>query len=212
MTVTGISFGSAGGVLVGVPNVVGLQQAAAETKLRDFELVPRVQTIEAEGAEGAVFSQNPAANTAKPKNTVVTLLIIKAPVIPPDLGQQLTDIKTAVGDVDTKVDQVVPEVQAVGLQVTGVQSTADGIATELTTVDANVTAVGTKLDGITTTVDEIAAAVDGLGTKIDTISTAVADLETDAAAETRKQAILDKLDTEVKTGSSTAKRPGGTGR
>ncbi|MEU4293789.1 PASTA domain-containing protein [Kribbella sp. NPDC026596] len=202
MTVTSLVIGGgAGGGLVGVPNVQGLPQADAEAKLRDFELVPKVQTIEAEGTEGTVFSQNPAANTARPKKTVVTLLIIKAPVIPPNLDQQLTDIENAVADVGTSVGQVATAVAGVSSQVTAVDGKLDGIVAKLDGVSA-------KVDGLDAKVDGVAGGVNGLVTTAGEIATAVAAVETDTAAETRLQTIIDKLDEEpeVRQGAGTSKR------
>src|SRR5260370_34079093 len=98
MALTGIVIGGTGTGTgsVGVPDVLDLSQAAAESKLGEFGLVPRIQTIEADGTEGTVFSQNPAARTIRARGTVVTLLVIKAPVVPPNLGQQLSDLQTSV--------------------------------------------------------------------------------------------------------------------
>ncbi len=223
MTVTSLVIGGgAGGGLVGVPNVQGLPQADAEAKLRDFELVPKVQTIEAEGTEGTVFSQNPAAGTARPKKTVVTLLIIKAPVIPPNLDQQLTDIENAVADVGTSVGQVATAVADVGAQVTGVDGKLDSIVAALSDLGTKADTIGTKIDGIDAKLDGVSAKVDGLDSKLDgvvggvdglvttagEIATAVAAVETDTAAETRLQTIIDKLDEEpeVRQGAGTSKR------
>jgi uncharacterized protein YoxC len=223
MTVTSLVIGGgAGGGLVGVPNVQGLPQADAEAKLRDFELVPKVQTIEAEGTEGTVFSQNPAANTARPKKTVVTLLIIKAPVIPPNLDQQLTDIENAVADVGTSVGQVATAVAGVGNQVTAVDGKLDSIVAALTDLGTKADTIGTKVDGIDAKLDSVTAKIDGLDGKLDgvtggvnglvtatgEIATAVAAVETDTAAETRLQTIIDKLDEEpeVRQGAGTSKR------
>jgi len=230
MTVTSLVIGGgAGGGLVGVPNVQGLPQADAEAKLRDFELVPKVQTIEAEGTEGTVFSQNPAAGTARPKKTVVTLLIIKAPVIPPNLDQQLTDIENAVADVGTSVGQVATAVADVGAQVTGVDGKLDSIVAALTDLGTKADTIGTKIDGIDAKLDGVSAKVDGVSAKVDgldskldgvaggvdglvttagEIATGVAAVETDTAAETRLQPIIDRLaeEPEVRQGAGTSKR------
>src|SRR5215470_14567815 len=122
MALTGIVIGGTTGTgSVGVPDVVNQPQADAEAKLRQFGLVPQTQFIEADGTDGVVFSQNPAARTIRARGTVVTLLVIRAPVVPPDLGQQLADLKDSVDALTAKVDDdVVPAIQAVGTQVDGV--------------------------------------------------------------------------------------------
>jgi outer membrane murein-binding lipoprotein Lpp len=187
MALTGIVIGGTtgtGSVSVGVPDVVNLPQADAESKLRQFDLVPRSQNIEADGVEGTVFSQNPAARSIRARGTVVTLLIVRAPVVPPNLGQQLSDLQASVDDLTTKVDGVVPAVQAVGTQVDGVGTKVDGVGSKVDAVSAKVDGVGTKVDGVGTKVDEVSG-------KLDTLATSV---ETDAAADGRNKAILAKLD------------------
>jgi outer membrane murein-binding lipoprotein Lpp len=182
MALTGIVIGggTAGTGSVGVPDVLDLPQAEAEAKLRDFGLVPRIQTIEADGTEGTVFSQNPAARTIRARGTVVTLLVNKAPVVPPNLGQQLSDLQAAVDDLTVKVDGVVPAVQAVGGQVDAVGGQVD--------------AVGGKVDAVSGQVDAVGTKVDGIGTAVTGIDTALAEVETETAADTRAKAIIDKLD------------------
>lgn len=190
MTLTGIVIGGTGTGTgtgsVGVPDVVTLPQADAEAKLRQFDLVPRSQTIEADGPDGTVFSQNPAARTIRARGTVVTLLVIKAPVVPPDLGKQLTDLQDSVNDLTAKVDDVVPAVQAVGAQV----------------------------DGVAAQVDDVSAKVDDASAKIDGLTSSVATLETDTAAGVRNKAILDKLDAVGKAGGGggTSARSSGASR
>jgi serine/threonine-protein kinase len=107
MTLQGIVIGGTAGTgSVGVPDVVGRPQAEAEAKLRQFGLVPQIQVIEADGDEGTVFSQDPAARTIRAPGTVVTLLVVKTPLVPPNLGQQLADLQTSVNSVSAKVDDV----------------------------------------------------------------------------------------------------------
>jgi outer membrane murein-binding lipoprotein Lpp len=182
MALTGIVIGGTTGTgSVGVPDVLDLTQADAESKLRAFDLVPRIQTIEAEGTEGTVFSQNPAARTIRARGTAVTLLVIRAPVVPPNLGQQLSDLQASVDDLSVKVD---------------------GVDTKVDAVDIKIDDVGTKIDDVDTKVDDVSAKIDGL-------ATSVAAVETDASAATRNQAILDKLGDLAKAGGGTpGKSPG----
>jgi beta-lactam-binding protein with PASTA domain len=193
MALTGLVIGGGGTGTgsVGVPDVLDLPQAEAEARLRDLGLVPRIQTIEAEGTEGTVFSQNPAARTIRARGTVVTLVVIKAPVVPPNLGQQLAEIKSAVD---------------------GVGTTAAAVGTAVAAVDTKVDGVGTAVAAVGTTVDGIGTKVDGIATKVDTLTTAVAAVETDAAADTRQKAILAKLDELARagTGGSAARGTGTT--
>jgi outer membrane murein-binding lipoprotein Lpp len=224
MTLTSpvLGSGSAGGTQVGVPNVVGKTQGEAETILSGLGLRSKIQSIEADGEEGKVFAQNPEANSVKPKNTVVTLLIVKAPVVPVNLGQLLEDLKAAVDAVSTKVDPIAPAVEGVGAKVTTLDGKVDSTVTKLDTLTTNVDAVGAKVDGVGTKVDglgtkvdgiatsvgavatkvdgldgkvdKVSGTADGLVTKVDAIATAVGKAETDTAAEDRMKKILDKLD------------------
>jgi len=132
MALTGIVIGggNAGTGTVGVPDVLDLPQAEAEAKLRDFGLVPKIQTIEADGVENTVFSQNPAARTIRARGSTVTLLIIKAPVVPPNLGQQLEDLQTSVDDLSTAVDGVGTKVDAVSAKIDGIGTKVDGVETD----------------------------------------------------------------------------------
>jgi outer membrane murein-binding lipoprotein Lpp len=213
MALTGIVIGGATGTgTVGVPEVLDLPQAEAESKLREFGLVPRIQTIEAEGVEGTVFSQNPAARTIRARRTVVTLLVIRAPVVPPNLGQQLSDLQTSVDDLTTKVDEVVPAVQAVGTQVENVGTKVDGVGTKVDGVGAGVDAVSAKVDDLGTAVAGVSTTVDGVATDVDALSSAVAAVETDASADTRHKAIIDRLDKPPKATASAREKPTGTSR
>lgn len=102
MALTGITIGgSAGATQVAVPNVVEQPQAAAEQTLRNRGLKPVASLIEADGTEGTVFSQNPAANTAVNRGSTVRLAIIDNPDIPVDIGQSLNEIKAALALVET---------------------------------------------------------------------------------------------------------------
>jgi beta-lactam-binding protein with PASTA domain len=157
--VIGGGQGQVGTGQVAVPDVVGKTQAEAEADLRALGLTLRVQEVESNTPPGTVILQNPAPFTIRSRGSVVTIVIGRAPVVPPDLGQQLEDLKTAVDGVGAKVD-----------------------------------AVTTAVDGVGTKVDEVATAVGAVDAKLDDLGTAVANVETDEAAATRQQEILDKLD------------------
>jgi serine/threonine-protein kinase len=62
-----------------VPNVVGLDQDAAERTLEDKDLVPVVQEQESDQPEGKVFQQNPVSGTKVSKGDRVTITVSKGP-------------------------------------------------------------------------------------------------------------------------------------
>jgi serine/threonine-protein kinase len=62
-----------------VPNLIGLDQDAAETALEDKDLVPVVQEQESDQPEGKVFQQDPAPNTQASKGDRVTITVSKGP-------------------------------------------------------------------------------------------------------------------------------------
>jgi eukaryotic-like serine/threonine-protein kinase len=63
----------------GVPNVLGLDHAAAERSLEGKDLVPVVQEQESDQPEGKVFQQNPVAGTQVSKGDRVTITVSKGP-------------------------------------------------------------------------------------------------------------------------------------
>jgi len=66
--------------LVSVPNVVGLDQASAESELKDADLEVKVEQQESPAVpEGRVISQNPSAGTSVAKGTTVTIVVSTAP-------------------------------------------------------------------------------------------------------------------------------------
>lgn len=66
--------------LVSVPNVVGLEQASAESELKDADLEVKVEQQESPAVpEGRVISQNPSAGTSVAKGTTVTIVVSAAP-------------------------------------------------------------------------------------------------------------------------------------
>jgi serine/threonine-protein kinase len=62
-----------------VPNVVGLDQDAAERALEDKNLVPVVQEKESDQPEGKVFLQDPVAGTNVAEGDRVTITVSKGP-------------------------------------------------------------------------------------------------------------------------------------
>jgi serine/threonine-protein kinase len=62
-----------------VPNVVGLDQDAAERALEDKDLVPVVQEQESDQPEGKVFQQDPGSGTNVSKGDRVTITVSKGP-------------------------------------------------------------------------------------------------------------------------------------
>jgi serine/threonine-protein kinase len=66
--------------LVTVPNVVGLDQASAESALKNAGLEVKVEQQESPAVpEGRVISQNPSAGTNVAKGTTVTIIVSTAP-------------------------------------------------------------------------------------------------------------------------------------
>jgi serine/threonine-protein kinase len=61
------------------PNVVGLDQDAAERALEDKDLVPVVQEQESDQPEGKVFQQTPPAGTNVAKGDRITITVSKGP-------------------------------------------------------------------------------------------------------------------------------------
>jgi outer membrane murein-binding lipoprotein Lpp len=195
MALTGISFGGAAGTgNVGVPAVLDLSQADAEAKLREFDLVPKAQAIEAEGTEGTVFSQNPAARTIRPRGSVVTLLVIKAPIVPPNLGELLSVLQGAVDGLITKLDGVTTTVDGVDTKVDRVETKLDAVGPAVAAVGTKVDGVGTKVGDVDTKVEAVGAKLDAVGAKLDAVVVTVGNVETEAAAADRHKDVLDKLD------------------
>lgn len=66
---------SRGPNLVTVPNVVGDQQAVAEAELRDRDLIPNVETRDADEPEGTVIEQDPGPNSRLEPGSEVTIVV-----------------------------------------------------------------------------------------------------------------------------------------
>ena len=80
---------STGPVMIGVPQVTGLTQAAAETALRKAGLTPGTVTTAASSTIGAgvVISTDPVAGTAWPQDKPVGLTVSAGPPLPSFVGQ-----------------------------------------------------------------------------------------------------------------------------
>ncbi|HEY8467925.1 MAG TPA: PASTA domain-containing protein [Solirubrobacterales bacterium] len=66
---------SQGANLVPVPDVVGLDEADAETAIRDARLIPNVETRDADEPEGTVIDQSPAPGTEIRPRSEVTIVV-----------------------------------------------------------------------------------------------------------------------------------------
>jgi beta-lactam-binding protein with PASTA domain/tRNA A-37 threonylcarbamoyl transferase component Bud32 len=81
---------SAGPKLVQVPSVVGEQQDAAETALRDAGLTPVVERRNSDAPDGQVIAQDPVAGTTVKPDAEVTVAVSKglaAAVVPNVVGE-----------------------------------------------------------------------------------------------------------------------------
>jgi eukaryotic-like serine/threonine-protein kinase len=93
---------SAGKAMVTVPDVRGMTQDAATTKLQGLKMVVDVATTYSTQPKGVVINQGPAAGTNVPAGSTVTLSVSKGatPVKVPDVtGAQAADAKKSLHDV-----------------------------------------------------------------------------------------------------------------
>jgi serine/threonine-protein kinase len=101
--------GDDGGDLVGVPNVVQLQQQAAEDALRELKLEPRaVFEVNNDVPAGEVFRQNPAAGQQVEPNSAVEIAVSQGPdaVGLPDVrGQSEADAVVTLTGLGFQVDR-----------------------------------------------------------------------------------------------------------
>lgn len=87
---------SIGPVMITVPNVTGLSQAAAEAALRKAGLKPGAVTDTGSSTvpAGEVVSTNPPADTSWPQNKPVGLTVSAGPPLPNFVGQQFQDAQS----------------------------------------------------------------------------------------------------------------------
>lgn len=94
-----------------VPDVVGLQQTAAQDLLTNASLVVAVEQSWSKSVpEGAVISSDPVASTNLSHGTTVTILVSKGPeryAVPNVIGSSLADAKAALAKVKLEVGRVV---------------------------------------------------------------------------------------------------------
>jgi beta-lactam-binding protein with PASTA domain/tRNA A-37 threonylcarbamoyl transferase component Bud32 len=93
---------SSGPNLVQVPSVVGLDQGAADTQIRDAGLRPHFQKQESTQTKGQVIDQSPSAGTNVRRNSSVTVVVSSGPgkvVVPNVVGesreQATSDLRAA---------------------------------------------------------------------------------------------------------------------
>jgi hypothetical protein len=190
--------GSGSGTKVAVPNVVGQPQAQAEQTLKALEFRVVSAQIVVDGVEGAVFSQDPLANTVANRKSTIKLFIIQNPEIPVNIGQTLTEIQAAVDLVET--DAAAGTRQAAVLaKLAEVETTAKADERNLAVV-AKLEAIESKLGTVESKVDlvETDAQADvrnqAVLDKLETVESKVDLVETDEDAEQRKQEILEKIE------------------
>jgi serine/threonine-protein kinase len=90
-----------------VPNVVGLDQSAAERALEDKNLVPVVVTKQSDQPEGKVFQQDPVVGTDVAAGDRVTITVSKGPAsvaVPDVVGLTQADARGELQAAGFKVD------------------------------------------------------------------------------------------------------------
>jgi len=109
---------SSGPRLVNVPSVVGLDQGAAESEIRQAGLVPRVHKQESSEPEGQVIDQVPDGGSTAEKGRSVTIVVSSGPgavVVPNVVGESK--------------DAAISDLRAAGLSVRSLtQTTSDSSA------------------------------------------------------------------------------------
>ena len=70
---------SSGPKLAQVPSVIGSQQDAADTQIRDAGLIPNFENRDSDAPAGQVIAQDPAAGTTVKKHTAVTIVVSNGP-------------------------------------------------------------------------------------------------------------------------------------
>ncbi len=83
---------SSGAKRVSVPSVIGEQQDAADTQLRDAGLIPNFENRDSNAPAGQVIAQDPAGGTIVRQHTTVTVVVSNGPapaVVPNVVGLSL---------------------------------------------------------------------------------------------------------------------------
>jgi serine/threonine-protein kinase len=81
---------SSGPKAVLVPSVIGSQQDAADTQIRDAGLIPDFENRDSDAPAGQVIAQDPSAGTSVSKHTAVTVVVSNGPapsVVPNVVGE-----------------------------------------------------------------------------------------------------------------------------
>ena len=93
---------SSGPKLAEVPSVIGSQQDAADSEIRDAGLIPNFESRDSDAPAGQVIAQDPAAGSTVKKHTAVTIVVSNGPApasVPNVVGESLdaakADLKSA---------------------------------------------------------------------------------------------------------------------
>ncbi len=110
---------SKGPEMVSVPNVIGLSQQVATSRLSDAGLEAQVQTeVTSASPDGTVLNQNPSGGTMAPKGSRVTITVAKSPASVPGVvgmtSAQAENTLTSAGFTVTVINQVTPDPSKVG--------------------------------------------------------------------------------------------------
>jgi eukaryotic-like serine/threonine-protein kinase len=124
---------STGARLVGVPSVIGEQQDAADTQIRNAGLIPDFTSRASSAPAGQVIAQNPTAGTSVKQHSTVTLVISTGPAPVP--------VPNVVGE---SQDAAKGDLKAVGLKIRIVKRTTTDPNEDGQVVDQSPSA-GTRL-------------------------------------------------------------------
>ena len=127
-------FVSKGAELVSVPDVLGLQESAAEAALRDAGLIPNVETENADEPEGIVIAEDPGPGSRLERGSevVITVSTGAGSIVVPNVegqprdtaiatlqGRDVTNIKVVEQDTDdpTQDDRVTDQAPSAGTRI-----------------------------------------------------------------------------------------------
>jgi beta-lactam-binding protein with PASTA domain len=126
-------FVSTGPKLVQVPPVIGEQQDAADTAIRDAGLIPDFENRDSDAPVGEVIAQNPGAGSTVKQHTTVTVVVSN--------GAGTAVVPNVVGE---SKDQAKGDLKTAGLSVRIVQRTTTDENEDGTVLDQSPSA-GTRL-------------------------------------------------------------------
>jgi beta-lactam-binding protein with PASTA domain/tRNA A-37 threonylcarbamoyl transferase component Bud32 len=124
---------STGPTLVPVPSVIGQQQDAADTAIRDAGLIPNFENHDSDAPVGEVIAQNPGAGSTVKRHTTVTVVVSN--------GAGTAVVPNVVGE---SQDQAKGDLKAAGLGVRIVKRTTTDENEDGTVLDQSPSA-GTRL-------------------------------------------------------------------